>query len=243
MALPKLDTPTYEVVVPSTKDTILVRPFLVKEEKILLMALQSGDPEDIVRATKQIINNCIVTSNFNIDTLEMYDIEYILIQLRISSIGETAKIRFLPRQGTECPECSKPRVVEINLKDAKIEAKEGHSKKIFLTPNVGLIMRYPNAKMLDALEKARASKDLNDLFKVIWGCVENVFEDEKLNKASEVTTEKGVEFLENLRSDQFILIEDFFRTMPKLSQKITVKCGICPFTQEYTLEGLESFFG
>lgn len=243
MALPKLDTPIYTVVIPSTKQSLEIRPFLVKEEKILLMALQGGDAEDMTRATKQIINNCIVTPNFDIDTLEMYDVEYILLQLRINSIGETSKIKFLAREGSDCPECSKERIVEIDLRNAKILYDDKHTKKVQLTPTVGLIMKYPNVKMLDSLEQARTSKSVDELFKIIWGCVETVFDSDKLNKASEVPIEEGVAFLESLSSQQFAQIEVFFATMPKLKQVIHINCGGCLFSQDYTLEGLEAFFG
>lgn len=243
MALPKLDTPIYTVTIPSSKQTLEIRPFLVKEEKILLMALQGGDPEEMTRATKQIINNCIVTPNFDIDKLEMYDVEYLLLQLRINSIGESTKIKFLPRVGTECPECSKERIVTVDLRNAKIIHNDKHTKKVELTSAVGLIMKYPNLKMLDSLEKARNSKSVEELFKIIWGCVETIYESEKLTNAKEIPTEEGVAFLESLSSEQFAKIELFFATMPKLKQVLNIKCGVCPFTQEYTLEGLEAFFG
>jgi hypothetical protein len=243
MPLPKIETPTSEIAVPSTQEIIEIRPFLVKEEKILLMALQSGEAADIAKATKQIVNNCVITPGFDLNKLELYDLEYILLQLRICSIGEIAKIKFLARENTDCPECSKPRVVEINLKEAKIQSKEGHSKTIKLTDTIGVIMKYPNTKMLESLEGAKTSRNLDTLFKVIWDCVDCIFEDETISKASEVSFEKGIEFLESLRSEQFAKLEHFFVTMPKLSQKLDVKCEICSFHQTYDLEGLESFFG
>jgi len=242
MALPKLDVPTFEIVIPSSKESITMRPFLVKEEKILLMALAGQDPTEMTKATKQIINNCVVSPNFNLDSLEMYDVEFLLLQLRIKSIGETTRIKFQPIPNTKCPECEKARIVEINLTEAKIETAAGHSKKIELNPGMGLLMKYPNAKMLELLEKARASKSLDEVFRVIWTCVECVYSGEDLHKASDEKIEKGVEFLESLSGSQFSKIEVFFQTMPKLKQTVHVKCGICDFNQDFILEGLESFF-
>lgn len=243
MALPKLDTPTFELTVPSSKERLSVRPFLVKEEKILLMALQGGEIEDMTRATKQIINNCIVTSGFDIDALELYDLEYILLQIRMASQGETTKIKFLARENTDCPECSKPRVVEVNLKDAKIQEAANHNKKVTITDTMGIIMKYPSAKMMMSIEKAKSGKSLDEIFKVIWACVESVYDEDKIHKASEVTIEEGLQFLESLKGEQFAKIDIFFQTMPKLRQNVHIKCGICEFEQDYLLEGLESFFG
>lgn len=242
MSLPVLSVPTFDVEIPSNKEIITMRPFLVKEEKILLMALAGQDPAEMTKATKQIINNCVVSPFFKLDSLEMYDVEYLLLQLRIKSIGETTKIKFQPITTSECPECQKARVVEVNLTEAKIETASGHSKKIDLTSNIGLLMKYPNAKMLELLEKARNTKSLDEVFKVIWTCVECVYSGDEIHNASEVKIEEGVQFLENLTSEQFAKIETFFQTMPKLKQTIKVKCGICDFSQDFVLEGLESFF-
>lgn len=242
MALPVINSPTFDVTIPSSEARITMRPFLVKEEKILLMALTSDDPEDMAKAAKQIINNCVLSEGFDIETLELYDLEFLMLQLRIKSIGETTKIAFKPIEDSECPECSKRRVVEIDLTKAEIKSKEGHDKKLQLTDQIGLVMKYPNAKMLELLETARRSKDVNKLFEVIWSCVETVYEEDDIHKASDVKVEEGVQFLENLSKEQFSKVEEFFQTMPKLSQTITVKCSLCDFEQDFVLEGLESFF-
>lgn len=242
MGLPKIDVPTHKTVIPSTNKTITIRPFLVKEEKILLTALAGGDAEDIAEATKQIVNNCIVSKGVDVDKLEIFDLEYLILQLRIHSIGEETKIRFLPIENTECKECSKHREVVINLKEATVKNIADHDKKVQLTDNVGVIMKYPNAKILGKIEAAKQSNDLNDFFKVIWLCVDAVYDAESITSTKDVTLEEGLEFLESLNSEQFLKMEKFFETMPKLEQTIQVKCKSCSFEQEYTLSGLDSFF-
>lgn len=242
MTLPKIDVPTYEVTVPSTQKIITIRPFLVKEEKILLTALQSEDVEDVANATKQIVRNCILTPNTDVDKLEIFDFEYLILQLRIHSIGETTKIRFLPIENTKCPECSKHREVEVNLKDAKVENLKETSKKIEITDKIGLSLRYPTTKMLVLLESARNSDDLNLVFKLIWSCVEFVYDETNITNAREVSEAEGVEFLESLNSETFKKIEKFLSDIPKVQQKIHVKCSQCEFEQDYVISGLNDFF-
>lgn len=242
MALPKIDVPTYTITIPSTQKNITIRPFLVKEEKILLTAMAGEDPEEIANATKQIVNNCIVTPNVDVDKLEMFDLEYIILQLRIYSIGETAKIRFLPIENTECKECAKGREVEINLRDATVVSLDTHNKKIALTDSIGLILNYPTGKLLGKIEAAKVSNNIDDFFKIIWLCVEAVYDGETLTTAKSVSQKEGIEFLESLNSEQFAKIEAFFTSMPKLQQTIHIKCKECSFEQDFVLSGLENFF-
>lgn len=242
MALPKIDVPTYEVTVPSTQKPITIRPFLVKEEKILLTALQSEDTEDIANATKQIVRNCIITPSVDVDKLEIFDFEYLILQLRIHSVGGTTKIRFLPIQNTECAECAKYREVEVNLKDAKVENLKETSKKIKITDKIGLSLRYPTTKVFSLLETAKNSKDLNLVFKLIWSCIEYVYDEDTITHARDVKEAEGIEFLENLSSDTFKQIEEFLSDIPKLQQTIHVKCSKCSFEQDYILSGLNDFF-
>lgn len=242
MALPKLDVAIYETYIPSTKQTITIRPFLVKEEKILLTALAGQDAEEIARATKQIVNNCIITEGIDIDKLELYDLEYLILQLRIRSMGETTKIRFLPRKDTECSECQQYREVEINLTEAKVEENSEHQKRIELTESVGLMMKSPTIKMIGKIETAKQSSDLQELFKIIWMCVEAVYEADKMTSTKDVLQKDGIEFLESLNAEQFSKIEKFFTTLPKLKQVIPIKCKSCDFEHDFTLVGLENFF-
>jgi hypothetical protein len=242
MSLPKIDVPTYEVVVPSTQKTITIRPFLVKEEKILLTALQSEEAEDVANATKQIVRNCIVTPGVDVDKLEIFDFEYLILQLRIHSIGETTTIRFLPIENTKCAECSKHREVVVNLKDAKVENLKETNANIKITDTVGLSMRYPTTKLFALLEAAKTSKDLDLVFKLIWSCIDYVYDADTITSARDVTEKEGIEFLESLSSDTFKEIEKFLSDIPKVQQTIHVKCSKCTFEQDYVLTGLQDFF-
>ena len=243
MGLPKLDVPTYKVIIPSTQKQITIRPFLVKEEKILLTALASEDTDQITDATKQIITNCVITEGFDVDDLELFDLEFLILQLRIHSIGDTTKIRFFPIENSSCPECSKPREVEVKLSDAKVESDPNHTKKIQLTENIGLIMSYPNTKMLSHIEKAKQSDDITEYFKILWGCVDAVFDENSVTSSKDVSPSEGLDFLESLNAEQFLKVEAFFKTMPKLKQTVHIACKSCDFKQDYVIAGLDNFFG
>jgi len=242
MSLPKLDIITHTVSIPSTKKEIRIRPFLVKEQKILLTALTSESAEDVSSATKQIVNNCVVTPGFDVDSLELFDLEYLILQLRILSVGETTKIRFQARENTSCKQCSKHRDVEINLKEAGVDMSTMMDKKIQLTSTVGLIMKYPTTKILSKIESIKDSNDIDDLFKIVWSCVECVYEKDKITSSKDVTPKEAIEFLESLSAEQFSKLETFISSIPKLKQTITVKCSECEFQQNFTLVGLNDFF-
>jgi len=242
MNLPKIEVLTHQAVIPSTKKEITIRPFLVKEQKILLTALTGEDPEDIASATKQVVHNCIVTPGIDVDKLEIFDLEYLILQLRIVSVGETTKIRFLPRETTACEECKKHREIEINLRDANVDVSNLPDKKIQLTDKIGIMVRYPTTKMLGKIETAKKSTNPNDFFNIIWGCIECVFDDDKVISTKDVSVKEGLDFLESLNSQQFTKIEQFLTSMPKLQQKIHIKCGSCDFEQDFVLTGLENFF-
>lgn len=243
MALPKLDIITTSTTIPSTQQNITIRPFLVKEQKILLTAMASDSPDDMAQATRQIVNNCIVAPEVDVDKLELFDLEYLILQLRIISIGEITKIRFLPREGVDCAECKKPRDVEINLREAKVNFEGAKDKKIKLTEDIGLIMKYPNAKMLGSLEAAKNSDSPDALFKVIWSCVEAIYDKENVSSTKEVTQKEGMEFLESLTGKQFTAIEEFLASMPKLQHTAHIQCNTCGFEQDYTFTGLDNFLG
>ncbi|CAB4141267.1 Baseplate hub assembly protein, bacteriophage T4-like [uncultured Caudovirales phage] len=243
MSLPKINVVTHSITVPSTNEVLIVRPFLVKEQKILLTAMISDSVDDFTRAIRQIVNNCVITPGFEVDKLELFDLEYLILQLRILSVGETTKITFKPRQGVECKECSKPRIIEINLKDAKVDLTTSKDKKIQLTSDIGIVMKYPTAKLLTKISKQESEQNLEDLFKIVWACVDYVYDEEKITSSKDVSDKEALEFLESLNSEQFQKIEEFISSMPKLSQKINIKCSCCDYTDEFTLTGLDNFFG
>jgi hypothetical protein len=243
MALPRIDVPTQHITLPSTGREIIIRPFLVKEEKILLTALASDDVKEIVNATKQIVTNCVLSSDFDVESLPIYDLEFLIIRLRAISIGEKLSLRFLPLKNTECEECKKHRSVEVDISKVEVVFPEGHEKKIELTDSVGLVLKDPEAKNMNEFESAKKSQNVDDLLKIIWKCVEYVYDKDVITSPKDVTVEEGLAFLESLKATQFKKIDTFFQTVPRLHLKVPIKCSSCNYSDEYTLEKLEDFFG
>tara|TARA_A100001388_G_scaffold187353_1_gene140750 strand:+ start:504 stop:1217 length:714 start_codon:yes stop_codon:yes gene_type:complete len=237
MALPKLTTPTYELEIPSTDEKISYRPFLVKEEKILLMAMESGKNEDIVNAIKQIVSECTY-NKLKLGNMPMFDIEYIFLNIRAKSIGEVSKLRVL------CPDDKKTYAdIEVNLEDVQVQVDDEHTNKIELTDSMGMIMTYPtiDSFMETGLEKITASNMLD----VIGTCILQIYENkgEKIYDAKDQTKKELNEFIEQLSSQQFKQIQKFYDTMPKLKHTIKVKNPKTKKTSEITLQGLNDFFG
>ena len=237
MALPKLTTPTYELEIPSTDEKISYRPFLVKEEKILLMAMESGKNEDIVSAIKQIVSECTF-NKLKVGTMPMFDIEYIFLNIRAKSIGEVSKLKVL------CPDDKKTYAdVEVNLEEVQVQVDDDHTNKIELTDSMGMIMTYPtiDSFMETGLEKITASNMLD----VIGTCILQIYENngEKVYEGKDQTKKELNEFIEQLSSQQFKQIQKFYDTMPKLKHTIKVKNPKTKKTSEMTLQGLNDFFG
>ena len=237
MALPKLTTPTYELEIPSTDEKISYRPFLVKEEKILLMAMESGKNEDIVNAIKQIVSECTY-NKLKLGNMPMFDIEYIFLNIRAKSIGEVSKLRVL------CPDDKKTYAdIEVNLEEVQVQVDDEHTNKIELTDSMGMIMSYPtiDSFMETGLEKITASNMLD----VIGTCILQIYENkgEKVYDAKDQTKKELNEFIEQLSSQQFKQVQKFYDTMPKLKHTIKVKNPKTKKTSEITLQGLNDFFG
>ena len=238
MPLPKISTPTYELEIPSLKKTVKYRPFLVKEEKILIIAMESEDPKQIAEAVKEVIGNCILTRGIKIDQLATFDIEYLFLNIRGKSVGETVDILLT------CPDDNSTQVpMSINLDDIQVEFREDHSRDIKLDENLTLRMKYPS---MQEFIKNNFTSDNNisvdDTFDMICVCVEQIYNEEESWTAADVTKKELKEFLEQLTSQQFKQIEKFFETMPKLSHTITVKNPNTDVESEVVLEGLTSFF-
>lgn len=243
MSLPKVNVPTYTLELPSTKEEITYRPFLVKEEKILLMALQGGSTEEIVRAVKQIITNCIIApESLNVDKLAIYDLEYIFLQIRMKSVSDKLNLRFAPRQDTECEECKKVRTIEADLNQAKVVFNDKHTKKIDIGDGIFVQMRYPGVKLVTDFDKTKESSGVEEYFRLVWECIETIHDAEKTYSTKDYTLKDGIEFLEELRQDQFDKIEEFFKTMPKLRLDVEVACKKCGFKEVFPIVGLENFF-
>jgi len=237
MPLPKINSPTYELVIPSSKKKIKFRPFLVKEEKILVIAMESQDIKDIARAVKQVLNNCILTRGIKIDKLSTFDIEYLFLNVRGKSVGESVEVSIT------CPDDGETQVpVTINLDDIQVQESPGHSVDIELDDTLKMRMRYPS---LDQFIKENFNVEdvgFEESFDLISSCVDQIFNEEETWTESDFTKKEMVAFLEGLGSKQFKQIEQFFVTMPKLYHEVKV---INPNTKKenvIALEGLASFF-
>ena len=238
MALPKLTTPTYELEIPSTDEKIKYRPFLVREEKILMMAMESKKNADIVQAVKDIVSECTF-NKVNMSDLPMFDVEYIFLQIRSKSVGEVSKIKVL------CPDDGKTSVpVNINLDDIVVQKSEKHTNQIKLDTKIMMEMKYPS---LD--EFIKNNFDFNDTnqmdqsFKLIASCIDKIYTEDDVWASEDCTKKEMNDFLESMNSQQFKEIEAFFTTMPKLSHTIKVKNPETKVESDVVLEGLASFFG
>ena len=239
MPLPKIATPTYSMGLPSLEKEINYRPFLVKEEKLLVLALESEDTKQITTAIKAVLKSCVLTKGIKVETLPTFDIEYLFLNIRGKSVGESIDVNII------CPDDEKTSVkVVIDLDDIKVNKTEGHSNQIKLDENLMMELKYPS---LD--EFIKNNFDFNDQnameqsFKLIASCIDKIYNEEEVWVAADCTKKEITEFLESMNSSQFKKIEEFFTSMPKLSHTIKVKNPNTKVESEVVLEGLASFFG
>ena len=233
MRLPVINTPTYELVVPSTKETLVYRPFLVKEEKILLMAMEEEKDTQLNRALKQVVNNCTF-EKVDVGKLPLFDLEYIFLRIRAKSVGEVAKIQVL------CEDDGETYVpIEVDLESIEVEFQEDHTTKIELTDEIGIEMGYPTFEFLNF--KADET-EVNQLFDIIGSSIERVYEGETVYEKADFSKKDLKVFLESLTSEQFLKVQKFFETMPRLRHKIEVVNPKTKKKNEITLEGLQAFF-
>ncbi|HJO10340.1 MAG TPA: baseplate protein [Verrucomicrobiota bacterium] len=240
MALPKLNVPVYEAILPSTEKVIKYRPFLVKEEKLLLTALEADDSKALSSAVKQIVNNC-VQGELDVDNLSTFDIEYLFLRLRAKSVGEKVTVGLRP---WGCPKnegklCENSTSVEINLEEVKVDKSTASSSKIMLDDKIGIKMKYPD---IDSVNIMGTSSDAAGM-DIIRGCVDMIFTEEETYERDSFTDKELDEFIDSLNSQQFKLIKDFFDNMPVLTHTVKYKCETCGEKKETTLTGLNSFFG
>ena len=239
MPLPKIATPTYSLVLPSIEKEINFRPFLVKEEKLLVLALETEDTKQITTAIKAVIKNCIQTKGIKVESLPTFDIEYLFLNIRGKSVGESIDVNII------CPDDEKTSVkVVIDLDDIQVKKTEGHSNKVKLDDTLMMELKYPS---LDEFIKSNFDfKDENAMeqsFNLIASCIDKIYNEEEVWVADDCTKKEIKEFLESMNSSQFKKIEEFFTTMPKLSHTIKVKNPNTKVESEVVLEGLASFFG
>ena len=238
MPLPTISTPTYELVLPSSNRKIKFRPFLVKEEKILIIALESQDQKQIASAVKNILSSCILTKGIKVDKLSTFDIEYLFLNVRGKSVGEDIEIM------VTCPDDGKTQVpMSINIDSIKVQKSKEHSPDIKLDDTFTMRMRYPSLNEFIKTNFDAGQVKVDDTFELIASCVDQVFSDEESWTQEDCTQKELVDFIEQLNSSQFKHIEKFFDTMPKLSHKVKVKNPNTKVESEIVLEGLQNFFG
>jgi hypothetical protein len=238
MPLPKISTPTYEVELPSTGETIQYRPFLVKEEKVLVIALESEDTKQITNAIKTVIKNCILTKGVKVETLPTFDIEYLFLNIRGKSVGEEIEVNVI------CPDDEQTTTtVKIDLDSIKVQKNEDHTNKIKVDKNIMMEMKYPSLEQF--IKNNFDFSDANAMdqsFELIASCIDKIYTEDEVWSTSDVTKKELNEFLEQMNSSQFKEIEKFFETMPKLSHKVKVTNPNTQVESEVVLEGLASFF-
>lgn len=241
MALPKIDTPIYDLILPLSKKEIRFRPFLVKEQKNLLMAMEADDKESIEKNVKQVLINCTLTDGIDIDRLPVIDVEFYFLNLRARSVGEVIENSYRCDNEIEEKKCGNIMKTSLNILDVKVENVNEDKTEIQLTDKIFLKLRYPEYSLLKKMAKLEDASSI--AFEMIAQCVEYIFDGEQYYYSNEVSIEEMVEFIENLNQQQFEKIESFFSNMPKLQRKIEIKCSRCGFDHRIDVEGLESFFG
>ena len=241
MPLPKIATPSYELELPSTGKTISYRPFLVKEEKLLVIALESEDTKQITNAIKAVIRSCVLTKGIKVESLPTFDIEFLFLNIRGKSVGEDIDVKII------CPDDEETEVtINVNLDDIKVQKSEGHSKQIKLDKDLMMELKYPSLN-----EFVKSNFDPNDTdrsamdqsFDLISTCIDKIYNEDEVWAASDCTKKEIKDFLESMNSSQFKQIETFFDTMPKLSHSIKVTNPKTKVESDVVLEGLASFFG
>ncbi len=239
MPLPTIATPTYELELPSTKQKINYRPFLVKEEKLLVLALESEDTKQITTAIKTVLKNCISTKGIKVETLPTFDIEFLFLNIRGKSVGEEIELTITaPDDETTSVE------IKIDVDDIKVQENKDHTKKIKIDDVLMMEMKYPSLEQF--IKTNFDFNEVNDMdksFELISSCIDKIYSEEEVWSSSDVTKKEMVDFLDQMNSLQFKEIEKFFNTMPKLSHTIKVKNPNTKVTSDVVLEGLSSFFG
>ena len=237
MALPQAQAPRYKLTIPSTNKAVTYRPFLVKEEKALLIAQQSEDPDTMIETLKSVIESCVM-DKISVNDLAIFDVEYIFTQLRAKSVGEIVDIIL------KCDECTDEKATvkyTIDLTKVKVEVPKGHQKTIPLFNDVGAIMKYPTLDIIKKMEGIN-NTDIELVFEIICQCIDSIYDSEEVYPTKEQRPEEVREFVNNLTQEQFGKLQAFFDTMPKLEENVKYTCPLCKKNHEKVIKGLESFF-
>lgn len=240
MALPRSSAPKFRMVLPSNGKEYFYKPFLVKQEKALMLAMQSEDQKVMIKTLSDVVTECF-DGAFDVKDISMFDLEYIFAQLRAKSVGEIATLIM------KCEKCDpneeKARVkMEINIAELPVTFPENQDKKIMLWEDVGVMMRYPSMRILEQMDALGGATDEDSMYAVISACMESVFNADEVFPIEEQTKEEVKDFLDNLTNEQFKKIQVFFEEMPKLTKDIQYDCPVCGHHHERKLEGINAFF-
>lgn len=244
MPLPKLDVPTYELEMISSKNKIKFRPFLVKEQKLFLMANESDDIKDTINAIRQIIKNCVLTE-IDVDSLPMFDLEYLFLHMRARSISEIVNLKYKCNNKVKNEETKEEKIcgmindVNINLLEIQPKIQDQHSNKIQLSDTVGIVFKYPTFEMS---QKSTGKTESELIMEMIYNCVDYIYDKETVYYAKDISKSELIDFVDGLQQKEIFKIQDFFENMPKLSKKVDYKCSKCGYNEEINLEGLQTFF-
>ena len=238
MPLPKISTPTYELVLPSNGKKIKYRPFLVKEEKILIMALESEDMKQITNAVVQILTECILSRGVKVEKLSTFDIEYLFLNIRAKSVGETVEVN------VTCPDDGETSVqMDIDIDSIKISKDKTHSNIIKVDDTISMKLKYPSLnQFVESNFEVTEQSNVDQSLKMITSCIDIIYNEEESWSAADSTQKELEEFIEQLNTKQFKEVENFFTTMPKLTHKVKVKNPKTEVESEVVLEGLAAFF-
>ena len=239
--LPRIDTPVYEVILPVSRKPVKFRPFLIKEQKNLLMAMEANDKDTIERNVKQILTNCTLTDSIDIDELPVVDVEYYFLQLRAKSVGEVVENKYICNNVVDGEPCNNKMDVNIDLNDIEVEINEDINEYIELTPTIGIKLSYPKFATMEKIKNDSTSVDM--AFDIVVDSIEYIFDGEQYYYASESDPKELMEFIESMNTEQFNKIEEFFKNLPRLKKDLEFTCNKCGFEHHIEVEGLENFFG
>lgn len=241
--LPKIDVPIYQITLPLSKTKISFRPFLVKEEKILMMAIESDEENAMLLAIKQVVNNCVVDT-LDVDSLPMTDLEFIFLNLRARSVNEIVELQYkcnnnVGAEGALSHKCGTLVKFNINLLDIKPEIPKDHTTKIQLSDDIGCMMKYPNFKMYEDLDASKSEMD--KIIEITLKSIDYIYDKDSIYYTKDISHDELVEYIEGLTQDQFKKIQGFLKTIPKIKVNINFKCPKCQYEENIDVEGIQNF--
>lgn len=239
MPLPKIDVPVFSVELPSTKQKVTFRPFLVKEQKLFLMNNENSDAQETVNVIRQVLKNCVL-SEIDVDALPVFDLEFLFMNLRARSVSEVVNLKYKCNNVVGENQCNAVNDININVLEIKPTFYPEHTNKIQLTDKVGICMKYPTFEML----KSMAGKDQNDaIIETIYSSIDYIYDDNGMYYVKDVSRKELEDFIDNIQQKDLEKLRVFFDTMPKIKKDIDYECKKCGYKESITLEGIQDFFG